>query len=142
MTIEVRLLTGGQAPAGINVGEILEDLRAEVNAFASRIEAGGVKENRNPAPDGAQGYDLFIEWIIDIAKDPVMYGSYIKIFLNTLNGLMSKGQEKKSKDSEESSPELDLEPNTPKCKIKISGKELVIPASVAAIKKFLESIEL
>lgn len=139
VTIEIIFETRGRAPAGINIPELQNDVRAEVEELSARLSATRPTETAKSAPDGAQGEAQLIEWIIELIKEPSMIPAYLKIFAYSMNALLSPGQEKK--DDKKTNPDqadLDLDSERPRAFIKYAGKTLALPAAVTVIKKFFE----
>lgn len=130
MKIEIDILGGVTAQQGANLADLEADLQAEAESFASHVGVPEPDTKRKPAPQGAQGEVELIQFLIEVAKEPMAIKAAISALIYGANEIASA----KSKSSEE-----DIEEKKA-VRIKLLGKEIALPASVAVIKQFIEEI--
>jgi len=137
MKISVILDTGGAAAPGIDQAALAADIQAELDKLGQQVGATPTRKT-TPAPKGAQGGYEMVQWLLDLASDPKMAPIYARALLFAVNQLIEAANSKK-KDAgarKSSNDEVDKPP----VKVKALGKEIMLPATVAAIQEFLKSI--
>ena len=108
----------------------MADLQAEANGFADHVDASQPQINRTSAPKGAQGDFELIQFVIEVAKEPAAIKAGINALIYGANEISSAKSRSKEADEEA----------TKSVRMKLLGKEIALPASVAVIKQFIEEI--
>lgn len=134
--VSVTLDTGGVAPAGIDYGALVADIEAELEKLGEQVQA---KPSRRAtaAPAGAQGGFESIQWLLDLATDPKMAAVYARTLIFAVNQILEAANSKKKDKKAKSTAD---EPEKPPVKIKVLGKEIMLPATVVAIQEFLKTL--
>lgn len=130
MKIEIEILGSVATQQGANVSDLEADLQAEANGFADHVDASKPQAIRKPAPKDAQSEFELIQFIIEVAKEPAAIKAGINALIYGANEISSA----KSKSNEEDEEEKKS------VRMKLLGKEIMLPASVAVIKQFIEEI--
>lgn len=133
--IELRLDTGGAAVAGVDRAALIDNLQAELDKFALAAGAPEPAPQTQPPPPGAQGDGSIVQWIMELAADPVMAKTYVRGLVLAVNSLMSALE--KHQNPDEGTPRPGLEKAKP-VTISVLGKEIGLPVATAVVKKFLE----
>ena len=134
--ISVTLDTGGVAVPGIDYGALVADIQAEMDKLGAGASAKAAKKTI-AAPTGAQGGFESIHWILEFAADPKMAAVYARALIFAVNQLLNVAESKKK---EKSSLKPPKDPGEPPVKIKALGKEIMLPATAAAIQEFLKML--
>ena len=140
MELSVVFDTKGSAVAGIDKAALISNIQAEVDKFSAQLGAKTVLGHQKAAPAGAQGDSSATEWIMKIAADPAMARTYIQIFVFAINTLVSAAKTKE-KGAEKKSPSKSNEKEDKLIKVIVLGKEILLPATQAAIKAVFDSIK-
>lgn len=130
MRVEVFLEHNGNIPADVDWQQLKANIQQNVDSFSKGTE-GTVTKKTVPAPDTAQGEDLIIHWLIEVAKDPKMAPVYYKMFCFGVNELISLANKKKDGDKGKDGITT---------RLTILGKEIHLPAAVTAIEEFLKTL--
>ena len=134
MQIEVVLESQGKAEPGVDYKALAENIEAELLTFTKHVEIEGPTKKSKAAPAGAYGEDLLLQWLIDLAKDPAMAKAYAHTLIFAINEIISAVKPAKG---DKDKPEND---DTLLVRLKVLGKEIKLPATISAIKAFLESL--
>jgi hypothetical protein len=130
--------TKGSAVAGIDRAALIANIQAEIDKFSSQLGTKSVSATQKPAPSGAQGDSSITEWIMKIAADPAMVKAYVQILVFAINELVSAAKTKeRGAERPSSKKEVDDKP----VKITILSKQILLPATQAAIKAVIDSIK-
>jgi hypothetical protein len=130
MQIVVELNGITAAEKGVQIEDILKDLEAEISGFVRHVGAENFEQSKKPAPQGAQGEFELLQFVIEIAKEPTAIKAAISALVYAVNEIISA----KGKSSEDDLAAKKVS------KLKILGKEIALPASIAVIKQFIEDI--
>jgi len=130
MKIKIEILGAVATQQGANVDDLAADLQAEANGFADHVDASQPQINRTSAPKGAQGDFELIQFVIEVAKEPAAIKAGINALIYGANEISSAKSRSKEADEEA----------TKSVRMKLLGKEIALPASVAVIKQFIEEI--
>jgi hypothetical protein len=138
MDLAIVFDTKGSSVAGIDRDALIANIQAEVDKFSSKLGAKPVSATKKPAPSGAQGDASITEWIMKVAADPAMVKAYAQILIFAINQLVSAAKAKeKGAEKTSGKKEADDKP----VKIKLFDKQILLPATQAAIKAVLDSIK-
>jgi hypothetical protein len=152
MQIGVIFDTAGNAVPGVDQGRLVDDIQAEVDKLASKLHIESVRTSRTRPPPGAQGDWASFHWVIDVATDPRMASVYARALISAINliiqsaGFPKPATTKKVSESKKSKKKP-AKSNTSKAvqssaerpvKMKFGGKEILLPATTAAISAFLK----
>ncbi|NOC47327.1 hypothetical protein [Ruegeria sp. HKCCD7559] len=118
------------AEKGVVTEDMLADLEAEIDGFAKHVGASSIGQSKKPAPDGAQGELELLQFLIEVAKEPMAIKAGISSLVYALNEIASA----KGKSAVDDPAEKKV------AKLKVLGKEIVLPASIAVIKQFIEEV--
>lgn len=130
MQIIVELNGMAAAEKGVQTGEILSDLKEEIASFVEHVSAESFSQLETPAPPGAQGEFELVQFLIEVAKEPAAIKAAISSLVYAVNEITSA----RGKSSEDDPAEKKVS------KLKILGKQIMLPASVAVIKQFIEEV--
>lgn len=126
--VRVELETGGAATAGVDINALGRNIQAELNNFAAALDRPAPEVERVPPPEGAQGMDQALHWLMHFATEPPMLKVYAKSLLFTLNEIaMAARRTARSDDA----------PNFV-VRVKALGKEIALPAATAAIQAVID----
>ena len=135
---------GSDARTRFNRDEFLSEIDAEVSKLASQVSDATVEKNEKEAPDGAQGAEELILWLIQFGSSPEMIPAYLRAFAAAINEICrSKSQPSHIAENDEVSEEkteLDLKPKDYLLSLKAAGKAITLPATASALKKFVSEI--
>ena len=142
MKLNVVLDTKGVAAAGVDQNELIADIQAEVDKLASQLGSKPIKPRREQAPETAQTDMEILQWLIDIATDPEMARSYARVFIYSINSILTATK------SRESNPDNSLRKNSgkrksedsSKARVEILGKKILLPTTARAIKAILKEL--
>lgn len=126
--VEINGLTA--AEKGVHTEELVADISAEVSEFSKHVGAVQSELHKKSAPEGAQGEFELIQFLIEVAKEPAAIKAYINMFIYAINEIMSAKGRSKEGETEQSNVS----------KLKIGKREILLPASVAVIKQFIEEV--
>lgn len=140
MKFEVTMDTGGSAVAGVDREALIANIQAELDKLAAAAGTSSPEPKQQPAPAGAQGDLSALQWIIDVATDPVMAKAYATGLIYGVNQIITAATSKKSGDNPPAGQGQETE-EKPMVKIKFLGKEVALPVATSVIKRILESIE-
>jgi hypothetical protein len=130
MKIEIEILGPVATQQGADVSDLEADLQAEADSFANHVDASKPQANRKPAPKDAQSEFELIQFIIEVAKEPAAIKAAINVLIYGANEISSAKSKSKEEDEDEKKS----------IRMKLLGKEIALPASVAVIKQFIEEI--
>jgi len=128
--VEIDIVGAVAMLQGANLGDLEADLQAEAENFAYHVGASELETTRKPAPKDAQSEFEIIQFILEVAKEPMAIKAAISSLIYSVNEIASA----KSKSNEGD------EENKKSVRMKFIGKEIALPASVATIKQFMEEI--
>ncbi|MDB5539910.1 MAG: hypothetical protein JWQ89_1637 [Devosia sp.] len=140
MKIEVIMDTGGVATAGVDRAALVDNIQAELDKLAATAKTAAPQPKAQPAPAGAQGDLSVLQWILDIAADPVMAKAYASGLVYAINQILNAARSEQSGDKADQTSGSDTD-EKPVVKISIFGRDLALPVATAVIKKFLESLD-
>jgi len=146
MNMEITLETGGHRPAGLDFSILEDDLTAEIDKFSASFGTKSSELERSLPLGGAQGDPESIRWLLDLAENPHLIELGIRTLIFSLNELVQavKGSPSPASESEESEGEEQGDSKKAAgivVRLKLFGKQLELPASLALIKEFLLSLE-
>ncbi|GAN48009.1 hypothetical protein ME121_2022 [Methylobacterium sp. ME121] len=129
--IRVELVTGGVATAGLDLDGLRDDIQAELDKLAGRLDLPSPKPKAVPPPKGAQGIDAVLHWLMHVAVEPDMLKVYYQSFVFTLNEI-AEARKRDAQAGEEGRNETFV------VRVKVFGKNIALPMAKAAIKAALK----
>lgn len=131
MNIEIFLENNGTIPKGFDWNELEQGIQKNAQSFASAASGQIVDVKRKSPPGAAQGEDMIIQWLIEVATNPKMAIVYYRMACFALNELITASKKKASDQAENENVRV---------RFKVLGKEIQLPASVSAVEEFLKMI--
>lgn len=138
MQAEIILETAGQRLPGIDYGDLEANLQSEVDKFA-KLVSGEAKREAQGRPDGAQGDDVLIQWLIEFAQQPAMVRVYAKSLIFGISELVRVARQRANRGAEPAVVE-GQQVGGPAARVKLLGKEIALPATTAAITAFIDEV--
>ena len=137
MSIELSLETS-RAVAGVDQEALIASVRAEIEKLErharSSNETVEVTEKRVPPPPGAQGVDMLVQWLVELAQNPAMAKVYAKILVFSINEILLLAKRAAGKTAGDDAPGVGA-------RLKVLGKDVMLPTSEAAIGEFLKDLD-
>lgn len=138
MQAEILLETAGQRLPGIDYSDLEANLQSEVDKFA-KLVSGEAKREAQGRPEGAQGEEILIQWLIEFAQQPAMIRVYAKSLIFGVSELVRVARQRANKGAEAAAADGQPEPG-PAARFKLLGKEIALPATTAAITAFIDEV--
>lgn len=137
---------GKVAKANFSREEFLAEVEGELQKFNSEAKGASLDFKATDAPDGAQGAEELLVWAVELASSAEMAGVYLRGLVAALNEICrSKAQpaqipenDEVSDEDETGQKELDLESKRYLLALRSGGRAITLPATAAALKKFLD----
>lgn len=128
--ISIQLDTSGIDAAGVDLRALQADLQAEIEKFAEESGLPVPTPEAVPAPQGAQGMDQMVHWLMHLASEPAMAKVYARMLFYALNEITkaAKGQNADSGD-------------TAIVRIKAFGKDIALPVATAVIDAAIDEVK-
>lgn len=130
MRIEIEIDGKAAAIQGADIGALSSDIKSELDEFSKHLGADEPKRTEKRPEGGAQGEIELIQFLVELAKEPAAIKAAISSVVYAINEIANA----RSK----SGPQEDTEKKS--VKMKVLGKEVVLPATVAVIKQFIEDL--
>jgi hypothetical protein len=135
---------GSTARTKFNKDDFLLEIQAEIEKLKSANSSIQVSKETKQAPSGAQGAEELIVWLVELAANPDMIPAYLKAFSAAINEICrSRGQVAQIPETNEikdADNGLDLKPKDYLLSLKAAGKAMTLPATAAALKKFVTEV--
>ncbi|MBD8875410.1 hypothetical protein [Roseibium polysiphoniae] len=130
--MEIKIEISGEISAqqGVDIAELEADLRAETLDFTKHIQTDEPVIRKTLAPEGAQSEFELIQFLIELAKEPMAIKAALNALIYGVNEIAS-ARSKSSQDVPEAEKSV---------RVKVLQKEIALPASVAVIKQFIEEL--
>jgi hypothetical protein len=130
MQVEIVVETDGNRLPKLNYSDLQASLQSEVDKFSKLVE-GRSEAKGSGRPDGAQGDDLIIQWLIEFAQQPAMFKVYARSLIFGISEVLRAAKERAGGQQDENA-------EGPSARLKLLGKEISVPTTAAAIKAFFE----
>lgn len=139
MDVSVVLDTRGAATAGVDRNALVANIQAELDKVAQEAKSNKSSPVAEAPPTNAQGDPTTLHWLLHIAGDPAMAKVYAQGLAFAINSLLSSAQSKQSTSSEDGGKTNGISKDTGIVNIKVLGKDILLPATTAAIQIWLQS---
>jgi len=133
MDIKLTLDTHGSAASGIDRGALVSNIQAEIQKLADAAAIAVPPAQGEKPPAGAQGDPTIWHWVLHFAEQPQMLKLYAQGLISGVNSIIEAAKGKSVSSSTE-------DPQPLGARLEILGKEILIPATTAAIKTFLDAL--
>lgn len=128
--MEIELEVDGLIAASemYDLDELVDDLDVEFTAFCDSVCENRPTQEKTPPPEGAMGEFEVLRFLLETAKEPAAIKAAISTFVFAINEISNA----------KSGVQVDDPKERKSVKLKIVGREILLPASIAVIKQFIE----
>ena len=137
VNLEIELNSRGAAARGVDMQALQDNIQAELNKIAASAKIQEPRPTKSAPPAGAQGDAALIHWLLHLAGEPSMIKVYARAAVFGVNEFL-RAARRRIEENENG----DKEPETLTVRIKRLAKDIVLPATEAAIKATLDETHL